>query len=308
MPTGPSPWLPKSELLSFEELEVLARCFVAAGVSRIRLTGGEPLLRVGLTHLVERLAALPGVEDLAMTTNAVILEGRSAELVEAGLQRMTVSLDSLCSDSLREITGGGDLRRILRGVTDAVDAGLALKINTVVLRETNADELAELLGWATALSPSRPVELRFIEYMDVGPCAFDPQRFVGKVEILERIEAVYGPADLLPARGSAPAERFRLANGTTFGVIAATTEPFCGACDRARLTAAGHLYMCLHGVEYVDLGGALRGGASEGELVASIRAAWSKRGDRGAEDVAARARRRLPVASPRRPAMHAIGG
>ncbi len=308
MPTGPSPWLPKSELLSFEELEVLARCFVTAGVSRIRLTGGEPLLRVGLPGLIRRLAAIPGVEDLAMTSNGVTLAGQGTALAAAGLQRLTVSLDSLCADRLRELTGGGELRRILRGVTDAVNAGLPLKINTVVLRETNADELAELLSWASALNPSQPVELRFIEYMDVGPCPFDPQRFVSKDEILERIEAVHGPARVLPARGSAPAERFCLADGTTFGVIAATSEPFCGACDRARLTASGHFYMCLHGIEYVDLGAALRGGASERELVASIRSAWSKRTNRGAEDVAARRRQRLPLASPLRPAMHAIGG
>jgi GTP 3',8-cyclase len=306
MPDGPSGWLPKSLLLDFDALEMLARCFATLGVSRIRLTGGEPLLRTGLPQLVRRLAAIPGVEDLALTTNGVTLEKHARALAEAGLQRLTISLDSLRADRLRTLTGGGDLNRIVRGIRAAVNTGLPVKINTVVLRDTNVDELIDLLDFASSLDPSRPVELRFIEYMDVGPCGFDPARLVRRSEILKRIEAARGVACPQPSRGSAPAERFRLSDGTPFGIIAATSQPFCGACDRVRLTAAGHVYTCLHGTDALDLGTAIRAGASPAELAARIRTTWSRRADRGAEAALAQNHRRLPLA--RRQAMHAMGG
>jgi cyclic pyranopterin phosphate synthase len=307
MPRGRVEWLPREALLSFEELETLVGCFLELGVSRLRLTGGEPLLRADVPKLVRRLTLLPGLRDLALTSNGVTLARHAQALAAAGLSRLTISLDSLDPNRFRTLSLG-KLERVLAGIRAAAATGLPLKLNTVVLRGTNDDELNDLLEFAAGLPTAQPVEVRFVEYMAVGPCegSWDPARVFTRAQILERIEARRGPARPLPGRGVAPAERFVLGDGTTFGIIGATTAPFCGACDRARLTANGQLYLCLHGRESVDLGGPLRQGASPAELRELIASAWSQRADRGAELLAQRGRP-LPLSASRLP-MHAIGG
>ena len=289
MPEEEYVWLPKADLLDFEEIARLAAAFTAQGVSRIRLTGGEPLLRRGLATLVAALRALPGIEDLALTTNALLLAEHADALRRAGLSRVTVSLDSLDPATYARLAGRAGLEQARAGIAAARAVGLPLKLNTVVIRGENEGELGALLDYARSVE----AELRLIEYMDVGGATrWSAQEVVSRAEILTRIEASHGPLTPEPGRGSAPAERFRLGDGTRFGLIASTTAPFCGACDRARLTADGRLFLCLYALEGHDLRSLIRSGLSDAELRARLETIWSERADRGAEQRLSVAKRR----------------
>jgi cyclic pyranopterin phosphate synthase len=284
MPEEDYAWLPREDLLRFEEIGRLAEVFTGLGVERVRLTGGEPLLRRDLPELVRILAANPRIADLAMTTNGVLLAPAARPLREAGLHRLTVSLDTLRPERFRELTRANDLDRVLAGLDAAAEAGFAsLKIDTVVFRGANDDELPQLLEAGKAWG----AEVRFIEYMDVGGATgWKPERVVSRREILATLAQRYGPATVLtePAATSAPAERFRLPDGTVFGIIASTTAPFCRACDRSRLTADGLWYLCLYAAKGIDLRSPLRAGASGQALDGLVRDAWTVREDRGAEE------------------------
>jgi len=282
MPEEEYTWLPASDILTFDEIEEVVGAFTRLGVRRVRLTGGEPLLRGSIVELVERLAALGQLEDLAITTNGTQLERLAAPLRRAGLGRVTVSLDSLRPDRFEQLTRRAALDRVLAGLRAAAAAGFEqLKINTVVMRDFNDDELGQLLALAREVG----AQIRFIEYMDVGGATqWSMDRVVPRREILERIARIGGPVTAAPVRGNAPAESFALADGTRFGVIASTTEPFCGQCDRSRVTADGMWYTCLYARDGLNLRDLLRDGAESGDLVEQIHRAWMERKDKGAQE------------------------
>ena len=281
MPEPEYVWLPRENLLSFEEIGQLADAFLDEGVNRIRITGGEPLLRRDLPVLIESLAARPTVEDLALTTNGILLEANAAALRRAGLHRITVSLDTLRRERFRALTGSSDFDAVLAGIHAAAETFGALKIDTVAIRGTNADELVDLLEFGRTVN----AEVRFIEYMDVGGATrWSPAAVVPRAEMLEVIGRHYGGVIPLDERASAPAERFLLPDGTTFGIIASTTAPFCATCDRARLTADGVWLLCLYASAGTDLRRPLRAGASREEIRQLIHTVWSLRADRGAEE------------------------
>jgi cyclic pyranopterin phosphate synthase len=296
MPEEEYIWLPKAALLTFEELSRLARLFSELGAGKVRITGGEPLLRHGLPDLVRQLHALPLVTDLAMTTNGVLLLEQVDLLRAAGLERVTVSLDTLQPARAREFAKTTRHADILAGIRAARDAGFpSVKINAVVIRGFNDDEVVPLLEFARA----EGVELRFIEYMDVGGATkWSMDDVVSQAEILARLGAEFGRIEPVGERGSAPASQFRLADGTTFGVIASTTAPFCRDCDRSRLTADGMWYLCLYGEPGIDLREPLRMGATDAELRYLIVETWIRRRDRGAE---------ARLETPDRTILHQIG-
>ena len=311
MPEPDYAWLPRESLLDFEEIGTIADAFVSLGVERVRITGGEPLLRRDLPRLVSLLAARPGIRDLALTTNGVLLAEQARALRTAGLHRITVSLDSLRRDRFKAIARFDELPAVLAGIDAARDAGFdTLKIDTVVMRGRNDDELPALIEYGRA----RGAEVRFIEYMDVGGAThWTRDAVVSRVEMLARLSEHYGAIAPLPGRDSAPAERFRLADGATFGIIASTTEPFCAACDRSRLTADGLWLLCLYARGGLDLRHPLREGATGAELARLIATVWSMRADRGAEERLGSAAREvlIPVAALKRDAhleMHTRGG
>ena len=281
MPEQDYVWLPRGDVLQFEEIDALIDVFLAQGVDKVRLTGGEPLLRRDLPVLVRQLAKRPQIRDLAMTTNGVLLADSAAALREAGLHRLTVSLDTLRHDRFAALARFDELDRVKSGIAAAVSVFGELKIDSVVIRGVNDDELIDLLEFGR----DHNAEVRFIEYMDVGGATqWSMDRVVSKAEILERLGQHYGQAVPLHEESSAPARRYRLPDGTVFGIIASTTAPFCADCDRSRLTADGMWYLCLYGAEGVDLRGALRSGATPEALGATIRASWERRRDRGAEE------------------------
>jgi cyclic pyranopterin phosphate synthase len=282
MPEEEYTWLRRSELLTFEEIERLVEIFTDLGVDKVRLTGGEPLLRRELPDLVQLLAAVPAVRDLAITTNGVLLADKAAALKSAGLHRVTVSLDTLRPDRFRRLTRRDDHAAVLRGIEAVRQAGFeGLKLDSVVIRGVNDDELIDLLEFARRIG----AEVRFIEYMDVGGAThWSREQVVSRAEMLERLGARFGPIAPIREVSSAPAERFRLPDGTTFGIIASTTTPFCRTCDRSRLTADGTWYLCLYAQRGLDLRTPLRDGASREELRALIASGWSRRRDRGAEE------------------------
>lgn len=310
MPEPEYVWLPREDILDFEEIEQLVDVFLDLGVDKVRLTGGEPLLRRGLPALVSALAARPRIRDLAMTTNGVLLAEQARVLAEAGLHRMTVSLDTLQPDRFRALTRSTELSRVLEGIAAAAPLFGRLKIDTVVIRGTNDDELADLIEFGRQYQ----AEVRFIEYMDVGGATlWSMDRVVSRTEMLERLVGHYGPVTPIVEATSAPADRYRLPDGTTFGIISSTTEPFCHDCDRSRLTADGLWYLCLYAARGIDLRRALRGGADAAQLGEIVRTAWRSRRDRGAEErLAARDRTPLiPVDTLRRDPhleMHTRGG
>ena len=281
MPETNYRWLPRRDLLSFEEIDRLVAVFIGLGVRRVRLTGGEPLVRSDLHHLISLLARRPELEDLALTTNGLLLAEQAAPLRDAGLHRITVSLDTLRPDRFRKIAQRDGLPATLAGIEAAAAQGLTpLKIDTVVIRGVNDDELEDLLQFGH----DQGAEVRFIEYMDVGGATgWKPDRVVSRAEILERLSTSLGPVTPAPSDPAAPAERFALADGTQFGIIASTTAPFCGSCNRSRITADGRWFTCLYATDGLDLRAPLREGASEGDLRALITGGWSRRDDRGAE-------------------------
>jgi len=282
MPEESYVWLERAELLSFEEMARLAAIFAATGVDKFRLTGGEPLLRRGIEKLVVMLASTPGLRDLALTTNGILLERYAGPLRAAGLQRVTVSLDTLRPERFRQFTRRDLHPSVLAGIAAARAAGFEqLKINTVVIRGFNDDELVELIEFGRQYG----AEVRFIEYMDVGGALrWSPQQVVSRAEMLRQLERRYGRATPLEESGSAPADRYRLPDGAIFGVISSTTQPFCGTCDRARLTADGMMFLCLYASQGIDLKRRLRAGEPEDAIASAITAAWRHRADRGAEE------------------------
>jgi cyclic pyranopterin phosphate synthase len=282
MPEEEYTWLRRADLLTFEEIQRLVGVFTELGVDKVRLTGGEPLLRRDVPDLVRLLAGVPAVRDLAMTTNGVLLGGQALTLRAAGLHRVTVSLDTLRPERFRALTRRDDHAAVLRGIEAVRGAGFpGLKLDTVVIRGVNEDELIDLVEFARG----HEAEVRFIEYMDVGGAThWSREQVVSRAEMLERLTARYGPIEPIREETSAPAERFRLADGLTFGIIASTTVPFCRTCDRSRLTADGTWYLCLYAQRGIDLRMPLRDGASRDELRAIITRGWTERRDRGAEE------------------------
>ena len=292
MPEDDYVWLPREDVLRFEEFSALVDVFLSLGVDKVRLTGGEPLLRRHVHTLVRMIAAKPGVKDLALTTNGVLLASQIDDLRAAGLGRITVSLDTLDRERFVRLTRFDQLDAVHAGIAAAQRAYGTLKIDSVVIRGVNEDELGDLVEYGKSVN----AEVRFIEYMDVGGASrWGPDRVVSKCEILDSLSARYGPIEPMANDGSAPAERFTLADGTVFGVISSTTEPFCRTCDRSRLTADGMWYLCLYATQGTDLRGPLRRGASPDELRALIGARWQTRDDRGAEERLALGARRAFV-------------
>jgi GTP 3',8-cyclase len=268
-------WLPRSDVLTFEEFERLARLMVERyGVESVRLTGGEPTVRANVAVLVGKLAALrteSGPIDVAMTTNGATLRLLALRLRAAGLRRVNISLDTLDRERFATMTRRDELPGVLDGIAAAREAGFdPIKINAVVMRGVNDDELVDLARFGRR----EAVEMRFIEWMPLDASGgWDIGQVVGQDEIVARIGAVY-PLEQVPARGAAPADRWRyLDGGGTIGVIPSVTKPFCGDCDRVRLTADGQFRTCLFATDEADLRGALRRGESDDQLAARIESA-----------------------------------
>ena len=280
MPEEDYAWLPREDVLHFEEASALVDVFLSLGVDRLRLTGGEPLLRRDLPTFVKMLSGKPGLADLALTTNGILLADQIDALKNAGLRRITVSLDTLHADRFVALARFDELARVKEGMAAAHRAYGSFKIDTVVIKGVNDDELTDLIEYGKSLN----AEVRFIEYMDVGGAThWTPDRVVSRREMLDALAARYGAIEPITEVSSAPADRFRLRDGTTFGIIASTTQPFCKLCDRSRLTADGMWYLCLYASHGVDLRAALRGGASPETIAKLIASAWQARDDRGAE-------------------------
>ena len=297
-------FLPKDQRLRFEEIVRLARAFVALGVRKLRLTGGEPLLRRDLSELVRQLARIPGVEDIALTTNGVLLPKFVKPLREAGLQRLTVSLDSLDPATFRELSGGrGEVAQVLAGIAAAEAAGFTqIKLNCVVLRGVNDHQVTELAGHFRGT----PHVVRFIEYMDVGTVnRWRKDAVVPSAELLARIGERW-PLRALEAnyRGEV-AQRYAWADGAgEIGFISSVSQPFCGDCSRARLSADGKLYTCLFARVGFDLCGPLRDGVDDEALIRLIGGRWGQRPDRYSEQ---RAELRK-AGNPGKVEMFSIGG
>jgi cyclic pyranopterin phosphate synthase len=282
MPEEHYVWLPRASLLTFEELDRLAGIFNGLGAAKVRLTGGEPLLRHDLPTLVAMLSARGGISDLALTTNGLLLEANATALRAAGLSRVTVSLDTLRPDRMLAFARSKRHADVLAGIAAAAQAGFeGIKLNSVIIRGYNDDEVTGLLEFAR----ERHLELRYIEYMDVGGATrWRMDDVVPRAELLATIAERFGAPEPISRPGSpAPAERFRLPDGTTFGVIASVTAPFCADCDRSRVTADGTWFACLYAEQGMDLREPLRGGWSDAEIAALIAKAWRDRDDRGAE-------------------------
>jgi cyclic pyranopterin phosphate synthase len=282
MPEEEYVWLPREDILHFGEMAALIDIFLDLGVDKVRLTGGEPLLRRDLPRLVRMLAAKSRIRDLAITTNGVLLAEHAPALKAAGLHRVTVSLDTLDPQRFTRLTNRSTHAQVLEGIASVPRAGFtSTKLDTVIMRGVNDDELAALIEFGKGV----PAEVRFIEYMDVGGATrWSLDQVVGRQEMLERLERRYGRIESVVETSTAPADRFRLPDGTTFGIISSTTAPFCADCDRSRLTADGLWYLCLYATRGIDLRGPFRGGAGPDELKALIGGGWRARVDRGAVD------------------------
>ena len=311
MPEPDYAWLPRDTLLSFEEIASLAEAFTTLGVDRVRLTGGEPLLRRDLPALIRLLRRNRAIRDLALTTNGVLLADQAVALRAAGLHRITVSLDTLDRSRFQELARFDEHAAVLAGIDAARSAGFdSLKIDTVIIRGVNDDELIEMIEYGRGVG----AEVRFIEYMDVGGATrWTRDAVMPRREMLETIRAHYGGATPVEEVSSAPADRFVLPDGTIFGIISSTTEPFCATCDRSRLTADGVWLMCLYAHTGADLRRPLRAGATREELLQLIATVWSQRADRGAEERLGLDRREtlIPLAALKKDAhleMHTRGG
>jgi cyclic pyranopterin phosphate synthase len=279
-------FLERRELLTFEELERVVRVFAALGVRTVRLTGGEPLVRRNVEHLVELLSAIETAEgsplELALTTNGSVLAQKAEPLAKAGLSRVTVSLDSLDDEAFRAMNDVDfPVQRVLEGIDAAAGAGLPVKINAVVKRGANDGDVLEL---AEHFRGSGHV-LRFIEYMDVGSTnGWRLEDVVSAEEIVRRISERWPLEAVEPERPDATARRWRyLDGGGEIGVVASVTQPFCGGCSRARLSAEGRLYTCLFAARGHDLRAPLRLGTTDEELTEQLRAIWGRRTDRYSE-------------------------
>lgn len=296
-------FLPKEQLLTFEEITRLSRILVSLGARKIRLTGGEPLVRQGIERLVSQIARLPDVEDIAMTTNGYLLASKAQALRDAGLRRLTVSLDSLDDEVFRRLNGQrAGVRRILDGIAAAEAAGFApIKINTVVQRGVNDHTVVELARFCR----ERGYIVRFIEYMDVGTLnGWKLEQVVPADELVRLIDA---ELPLEPVESNYPGEvalRYRYRDGGgEIGVIASVTRPFCGSCTRLRLSPDGSLYTCLFAATGMDLRQPLRSGASDDEIRQLVAGLWRRRDDRYSE-----IRTSQMAAHVRKVEMYQIGG
>ena len=303
MPEEEYVWLPRQELLSFEELVRLADIFTSVGVTRLRLTGGEPLLRQNVDRLVAMLAKNSRITDLALTTNGVLFAEQAEALKRAGLGRVTISLDTLRRERFREMTRRDEHERVLSAFGAAQRTGFtSTKLDAVIMRGENEDELADLIEFGRA----NGVEVRFIEYMDVlGATKWSMSKVVPREEMLQRLEERYGKIRTAGEASSAPASRFLLPDGTVFGIIASTTAPFCRSCDRSRITADGMWFRCLYATSGTDMRRVLRGtaanadqsrAAADAKIAEVIAEAWRGREDRGAEERASRKDRETLIA------------
>jgi cyclic pyranopterin phosphate synthase len=298
-------FLKASERLSFGEITRIARIAVDLGVRKLRLTGGEPLLRSGLAELIAELSTIDGVEDIALTTNGVLLAQHAAELKGNGLHRVTVSLDTLDETVFEQMSGGfGGLHQVLEGITAALESGLTpVKVNAVVKRGVNDHTVLPLIERFRGT----PVIVRLIEYMDVGNRnSWRPDEVVPSAEILRQVRERW-PVSPVPGRARGEvAERYVYDDGSgEIGFISSVTAPFCGDCSRARLSSEGSLYTCLFAANGVDLRSPLRAGAGDDDLLALLRDAWSRREDRYSELRDARRAAEHPL---QKIEMHYIGG
>jgi cyclic pyranopterin phosphate synthase len=279
MPFDEYQWVERTQVLSFNEIERLARLFVAHGVGQIRLTGGEPLVRRSLPTLVQQLRTIEGLSSLSLTTNGALLGEQAASLKNAGLDRINVSLDTLQPERFRKITQRGELQPVLEGLAAAKAIGMnPIKVNAVIIRGFNDDELLDLVEFGR----HHNFEMRLIEYMDVGNASgWTPDKTFSKREMLEVIQARYPVREVGRASGSAPAVDYEFLDGAgQIGIIGSVTEPFCSSCTRARLTADGKFVTCLFAETGVDLKSRMRQGATDEELSEIIRTVWSNRADR----------------------------
>ena len=301
-------FLPRAEILTFEEITRLARLFVRNGVSKLRITGGEPLVRKDLPDLVRQLATIGGVGDLALTTNGALLASQAAALREAGLRRVTVSLDSLDDTVFGAMNGVSfPVARVLQGIRAAQQVGLApVKVNAVVKRGLNESSVLPLARYAR----DHGLTLRLIEFMDVGQSnGWRLEDVVPAAELVEMIDAEFPLVPEPPGYPGEVATRWRYRDGAgEIGVIASVTQPFCGACTRARLSAKGELFTCLFATSGTDLRALVRGGASDDEIEAAIADRWRRRGDRYSELRSAETAGLAATAGLRRVEMFAIGG
>ncbi|MGI9105367.1 MAG: GTP 3',8-cyclase MoaA [Pyrinomonadaceae bacterium] len=278
LPHGEPPIAPKEQMLSYEEIEYIAEIFVALGIEKIRLTGGEPMMRRDIEIIIRKLAALkPALHDLALTTNGYFLLGRAAALKEAGLDRVTISLDSLRADTFRRMTGVDVLARVLEGIAATREAGLTpIKINAVIVRGHNDREVADFAAFAR----EHDIAMRFIEFMplDSGHEWSREMVFSGR-EICAAIEERFPLTPLSVRRGAETSARYRFADGAPgeIGIIAPVTEPFCGACSRIRLTADGQIRTCLFSTVEHSLRDVIRSNASRSEIIEYIESVVMKK-------------------------------
>ncbi len=282
MPEEEYTWLPRENILTFEEMATLTELFTELGVDKVRLTGGEPLLRRDLPRFVRMLTQNRRIMDIALTTNGVLMAEQAEALYYAGLHRVTVSLDTLRPDRFRALTRRDMHRQVFDGIEAVVRAGFqGLKFDTVAIKGYNDDELVDLIEYGKRVGG----EMRFIEYMDVGGATdWSLNQVLSRADIIACLGRHYGGVEPILEAGSAPAQRFQLPDGTTFGIIPSTTVPFCHTCDRSRLTADGMWYLCLYAKEGLDLRQPLRAGASRDEIKSLILTGWQRRKDRGAEE------------------------
>ncbi|HEX9652241.1 MAG TPA: GTP 3',8-cyclase MoaA [bacterium] len=296
-------FLRRKEILTFEEIAGVAGIFAKLGVSKIRLTGGEPLLRADLELLIEMLAKIPGIKDIALTTNGYHLKEKAQALRQAGLQRVTISLDTLKPDILKKLAGGHlELSRVLEGISAAVAAGFApVKLNAVIQKGVNDTEIVDLARFAKTGGHI----LRFIEYMDVGTLnGWRMDEVVSAREILRTISAEMAVEAIDKNYHSEVANRYRYLDGGEVGIISSVTQPFCGDCTRARLSADGKIYTCLFAQLGYDIKTPLRAGIADAELEGLLSSIWHKRADRYSEERTADS----GTASPRKVEMYQIGG
>lgn len=279
MPFDEYQWIERQEVLSFEEIERVARLFLDFGIQKVRLTGGEPLVRKDLHRLIGRLSAIERLGDLSLTTNGALLAEQAGDLYAAGLRRINVSIDTLRPDRFTALTKRGKLEDVLEGLFAAKRAGMTpIKVNAVVIRGSNDDEVLDLVEFARTSG----FEMRFIEYMDVGNAnAWSLEKTVTKREILETVHARFPVREVGRAHGSAPAVDYEFLDGAgEIGIIGSVTEPFCSSCTRLRLTADGKLVTCLFAESGFDLKGLLRSGAADEDIRSRVAAIWSARADR----------------------------
>ncbi len=292
-------FMPREELLSFEEIVSLVRILVPLGIQKVRLTGGEPLLRRGLEDLVAMIAAVDGVKDIALTTNGVLLAHRAEALMLAGLKRVTVSLDAIDGKIFAKMNGvGAKVERVLAGIRSAQAFGLRVKVNAVIQRGVNEGEILPLARWAK----SAAVDMRYIEYMDVGETnGWQLGEVVSAGEILEILADEF---ELVPREAAYRGEvavNWKHADGVgEIGLIRSVTKPFCRDCQRLRLSADGKIFTCLFAAKGHDLRGILRNGADPNMLAETVRSIWQARTDRYSEE--------RGEAAPRRAEMSYLGG